>query len=76
MGDACIARWRGVPPQRGEPGSVFVDEFAGRHNIHPMDTIGQMRDVACKLEGKRLEYRDLIAPNGLASGARTTVLHA
>ena len=47
-----------------------VDEFAGRQNIRELDTVEQMEDLADGLEGKRLRYRDLIAPNGLSSGAR------
>ena len=48
----------------------YVGEFAGRHNIREADTIEQMQAVARGLDGKRLRYRDLIAPNGRASGAR------
>ena len=38
----------------------YVNEFAGRHNIRPLDTIHQMRAIIRGLEGKRLRYRDLI----------------
>ena len=48
----------------------YVQEFAGKHNIREMDTAAQMTAVAAGLVGKRLMYRDLIAPNGLPSGAR------
>ena len=48
----------------------YVHEFAGRHNIREADTIDQMGSVVRGLERKRLRYRELIAPNGLASGAR------
>ena len=48
----------------------YVDEFGGRQNIREMDTPDQMVVVAAWLVGKRLRYRDLIAPNGLSSGAR------
>ena len=48
----------------------YVDEFAGRHNGRPMDTIDQMGALIGGMEGKRLQYADLIAPNGLPSGAR------
>ena len=49
----------------------YVREFAGRHNIRPRDTLDMMRSVAIGMVGKRLRYRDLIADNGLASGARS-----
>ena len=48
----------------------YVNEFAGRHNIRPKDTIDQMHDIAAGMVGKRLMYRDLIADNGMDSGAR------
>ena len=49
----------------------YVAEFAGRHNIRPRDTLDMMRSVAMGMAGKRLRYRDLIADNGLPSGARS-----
>ena len=48
----------------------YVQEFAGRHNVRESDTIDQMAAVVAGMIGKRLCYRDLIADNGLASGAR------
>ena len=48
----------------------YVAEFSGRHKARWRDTIDRMRAVAGGLEGRRLRYRDLIAPCGLASGAR------
>ena len=33
----------------------YVNEFAGRHNQRPMDTIDQMRGI----EGKEFRYREL-----------------
>ena len=38
----------------------YVNEFSGRHNDRPSDTIDQMRAVAANLNGKRLPYQDLI----------------
>ena len=38
----------------------YVNEFAGRHNQRPMDTIDQMRLMAAGLVGKLLTYKDLI----------------
>ena len=49
----------------------YVDEFAARQNIRQFDTVDQMAVVSGWLTGKRLRYRDLIASNGLPSGART-----
>ena len=48
----------------------YADEFSGRHNIRSADTIEQMRSMARGIQGRRLRYRDLIAPNGRPSGAR------
>ncbi len=39
----------------------YVNEFAGRHNVRPLDTIQQMHSIVRGLEGKRLRYRDLVA---------------
>ncbi len=39
----------------------YVDEFAGRHNARPLDTIEQMAQVVRGMDGKRLRYRDLTA---------------
>ena len=49
----------------------YVAEFAGCHNLRALDTLDQMRRVAVGLIGKRLSYRQLIADNGLPSGARS-----
>ena len=49
----------------------YVSQFAGKHNVRNADTLAQMAVVTAGLVGKRLLYRDLIAPNGLASGARS-----
>ena len=48
----------------------YVTEFAGRHNVREKDTIDQMTGVVSGMAGKRLRYSDLIADNGLDSGAR------
>jgi len=48
----------------------YVVEVSGRHNIRPQDTIDMMIHLASGMRGKRLRYRDLIADNGLPSGAR------
>ena len=50
----------------------YVREFAGKHNIRDKDTIDQMHHVVAGLVGRRLMYRDLVADNGLPSGARSS----
>ena len=49
----------------------YVKEFAGRHGIRERDTIDQMHTIVAGMAGKRLKYSNLIADNGLTSGART-----
>ena len=39
----------------------YVREFAGRHNLRPMDTAAQMEMMARGIVGKRLRYDDLIS---------------
>jgi len=48
----------------------YVEEFATRQNLRPQDTEVMMADVVAGMTGKRLMCRDLIADNGLPSGAR------
>ena len=48
----------------------YVSEFEGRHNARESDTIDQMSSIVECMGGKRLRYSDLIADNGLSSGAR------
>ena len=40
----------------------YVNEFAGRHNQRPMNTLEQMTAIACGMDGKQLQYIDLIGP--------------
>ena len=47
----------------------YVSEFAGEHNVRESGTLAQMRDTVARLVGRRLLYRDLIAPNGLSPGS-------
>ena len=49
----------------------YVTEFAGKHNVRDLDTMAQMTALVAGLVGKRLMRRDLIADNGLSSGARS-----
>ena len=39
----------------------YVNEFAGRHNARPRDTLDQMAGMAEGMVGKRLMYRELVA---------------
>ena len=48
----------------------YVTEFEGRHNMREHDTIDQMGSDVLGMNGKRLRYDDLIAPNGFESAAR------
>ena len=38
----------------------YVNEFDGRHNVRPLDTIDHMEAMAAGMAGKRLRYEDLI----------------
>ena len=49
----------------------YVTEFVGRHNMRGKDTVDQMALIAQDMSGKRLTYADLVAPNGLSSGAKS-----
>ena len=48
----------------------YVAEFEKRHNVRDDDIAEQMGEVVQGMGRKRLRYKDLIAPNGLDSGAR------
>ena len=48
-----------------------VTEFAGRHNLHDEDALDIVGAVLAGMDGKRLRYQELIADNGLSSGARS-----
>ena len=48
----------------------YVTEFEGRQNVRENDTIDQLGAMVEGMEGKRLTYKGLIAPNGLESGVR------
>ncbi len=39
----------------------YVDEFSGRHNVRPLDTIDQMAAIVRRAAGKRLTYEQLIS---------------
>ena len=51
--------------------SRYVTEFEGKHNLRESDTAEQLATIAQRMDGKRLRYADLTAPNGLDSGARS-----
>ena len=38
----------------------YVDEFVGRHNMRALDTLQQMAEIAKRMVGVPLRYRDLI----------------
>ena len=48
----------------------YVREYAGRHNVRDLKTLDQMGAVVIGMVGRRLMYKELIADNGLYSGAR------
>ena len=48
----------------------YVQEFAAKNDIRDSGTLAQMRDTVGRLVGRNLLYRNLIADNGLPSGAR------
>ena len=39
----------------------YVNEFAGRHNVRPLDTLEQTKLLTAGLVGKRLQYSELVA---------------
>ena len=39
----------------------YVDEFAGRHNSRPKDTIDQMSSIVRNMDGKKLPDKELVA---------------
>ena len=49
----------------------YIAEFSDRHNAREADTADQMAALVAASVGKRLMIRDLIADNGLSSGARS-----
>ncbi len=49
----------------------YVQEFAGKHNLREDGTLTKMQAVVAGLVGQRHMYSQLIADNGLVSGART-----
>ena len=48
----------------------YINEISSRHNIRSSDTIDQMQAICQMMLDKRLQIKDLIADNGLDSGAR------
>ena len=49
----------------------YVQEFAGKQNFRESGTLVQMRVTLANMVGRNLLYRDLVADNGLSSGARS-----
>ena len=50
----------------------YVDEFCGRNNDRPEDTVRQMELMMKAMVGQRLTYEDLIRPNGKDNFSRQT----
>ena len=48
----------------------YVQEFSARHNLRELDTLEIIESLVTGMNRKRLKYRELIADNGLPSGAR------
>ena len=48
------------PYEREKHLGRYVNEFAGRHNDRPKDTLEQMRSIVQGMDGKRLPYEELI----------------
>lgn len=48
----------------------YVAEFERRHNDRDADTVEQMEEIVGGMVGRRLRYRNVVADNGLTSGAR------
>ena len=48
----------------------YVQEFAAKNDLRDSDTLVQMCETVGCLVGRNLLYRELIADNGLPSGAR------
>ena len=55
---------------RGQGHTNGIESFWSRHNMRDMSTEDQMTHLAAGMIGRRLMHRDLIADNGLSSGAR------
>ena len=49
----------------------YVSEFAAKHNLRELDTADLMGALVSGMVGRNLLYRDLVADNGLDSGARS-----
>ena len=44
----------------------YVQEFEGRHNIRPMNTLMQMGSVAAHITDSHLPYRELVADDEIS----------
>ena len=64
---SCMGTFHKISPKHLQ---CHVNEFAWRKSTRETGTIDQMRDVAARLKGNMLTYRDLVADNRLPSGAR------
>lgn len=51
----------------------YLAEFSGHYNVRRKDTHDQLAEAVAHMASRRLPYRVLIADNGLASGARSSI---
>ena len=58
---AISATYHNVSPKHVDR---YVDEFVGRHNTRPLDTIDQMTEIVRNMEGRRLTVKELTAWTG------------
>jgi len=49
----------------------YIQDFAERHNLRDLESIDETKAVGTGMRGKQLRYKDLIAANSLACGARS-----
>lgn len=66
-GRGSVGKTPVVGAREREMGQIVTDvvesnEFNGRHNRRPLDTMGQMVALARGCAGKRLMYEDLVGP--------------
>ena len=45
----------------------YVGEFTERHNMREQDSVAQMQQAVRGMNGKRLQYRDMISDNVMTS---------
>lgn len=53
----------------------YVNEFSGRHNQRPLDTVAQMEKTVKGMDHRRLTYQQLIANGVRANRLKADALH-